>query len=42
MFWSISFEGSAVFNGSAYEPMWFARGLQGYLLPGSICLFCEK
>jgi len=36
MFWAISFEGSAVFNGSSYEPMWFARGLQDYLLAGSI------
>ena len=36
MFWSISFEGSAVFNGTGYERMWFARGLQDYLLAGSI------
>ena len=36
MFWSISFEGSAVFNGTGYERMWFARGLQDHLLAGSI------
>jgi hypothetical protein len=36
MFWAISFEGSAVFNGSGYEPMWFARDLQDYLLAGNL------
>ena len=35
MFWSISFEGSAVFNGTGYERMWFARGLQDYLPPAA-------
>jgi hypothetical protein len=31
MFWSISFEGNAIFNGSSYEQLWFAKSLTRYL-----------
>ena len=31
MFWSISFEGNAVYDGTGFTEMWLARGLNKFL-----------